>query len=206
MKKELPFFYVGDSYGGNQDWCLDHIMQLGGCGAITALDSSIYFALRRNYKNLYDGDLKKLDKEHYIQQAERMKPYLHPRWTGIDKLYLFTEGYGQYLADHHEHGIAMEEYDGDNDLHDAKEVVMRQIDAGMPIPCLILNHRNPEMEDYVWHWFLLIGYEADDADPLGPDFKVETVTYSEGRWISFEDLWNTGYPVKGGLILFHETK
>ena len=50
MEKKLDFFYIGESYGGNQDWCFDHMMQLGGCGAITACDSSIYLALHHGKK------------------------------------------------------------------------------------------------------------------------------------------------------------
>ena len=57
MKKELDFFYIGDSYGGNQDWCLDHMMQLGGCGAVTACDCSIYFKLRMGITKAYPGSL-----------------------------------------------------------------------------------------------------------------------------------------------------
>ena len=43
MKKELDFFRVGRAYGGNQDWFADPMMRLGGCAAVTACDSSIYF-------------------------------------------------------------------------------------------------------------------------------------------------------------------
>ena len=57
MEKKLDFFYIGESYGGNQDWCFDHMMQLGGCGAITACDSSIYLALHHGKKSLYSGNL-----------------------------------------------------------------------------------------------------------------------------------------------------
>lgn len=30
MKKELPYFSIGDSFGGNQDWFRDPMMHLGG--------------------------------------------------------------------------------------------------------------------------------------------------------------------------------
>lgn len=43
MKHELPYFYIGSAYGGNQDWLTDRMMNLGGCAAVTACDSSIYF-------------------------------------------------------------------------------------------------------------------------------------------------------------------
>lgn len=45
MKRELKHFCIGSSYGGNQDWFPTFMMKIGGCGAETACDSSIYFAL-----------------------------------------------------------------------------------------------------------------------------------------------------------------
>ena len=380
MKKELDFFYIGDSYGGNQDWCLDHMMQLGGCGAITACDCSIYFKLRMGEEKAYPGKLTEamfpegeamfpegeamlpegeamfpedetlsaqeitqtfaakavseqpavsdanasaeasapsampsfslehpshaatpvsaaalsedtrdgalpkinlpkpvqvidgeitmpenpteapfregpgavlgIDRDTYIRFTEVMKPYLHPRWSGIDKLYLFSEGLARYYEEHGVTDMEMEEFDGGNELPEAIERVKQQINAGYPIPCLILNHRNPAMEDYIWHWFLLVGYQTDEAEPSDDgaiqssiderneecaaqqangaiqtgisdkhvrqdvkvqaatrsihDFYVKTATYSEANWVRFSDLWNTGYPVKGGLILFHK--
>lgn len=313
MKKELDFFYIGDSYGGNQDWCLDHMMQLGGCGAITACDCSIYFKLRMGEEKAYPGNLTEpifpednaparseaekmpaekavtsasasanastsvpvssaasseldsarllpeinlpkpaqvvdgditmpecpkdapfyegpgaalgIDRDTYIRFTEVMKPYLHPRWSGIDKLYLFTEGLARYYEEQGVIDMEMEEFDGGNDVVEAIERVKEQINAGYPIPCLILNHRNPAMEDYIWHWFLLVGYETKDTTEVAEeqenhvimkdgteaesgsmdDFYVKTATYSEADWVRFSELWNTGYPVKGGLILFKKT-
>ena len=45
MKKELDYFRIGNSYGGNQDWFLDFMMKIGGCAALTACDSCIYLDL-----------------------------------------------------------------------------------------------------------------------------------------------------------------
>ena len=44
QRKELKSFYIGDSYGGNQQWFKSFMMRLGGCGAQTACDACIYFA------------------------------------------------------------------------------------------------------------------------------------------------------------------
>ena len=33
MKRELDHFYIGRSYGGNQDWFRTFMMRLGGCAA-----------------------------------------------------------------------------------------------------------------------------------------------------------------------------
>lgn len=43
MQKELDYFTIEHSYGGNQDWFWDPMMKIGGCAAVTACDSSIYF-------------------------------------------------------------------------------------------------------------------------------------------------------------------
>ena len=45
MKKELEHFMIGASYGGNQEWFRSFMMRIGGCGAETACDSCLYFAL-----------------------------------------------------------------------------------------------------------------------------------------------------------------
>ena len=39
----------------------------------------------------------------------------------------------------------------------AKILLIQQIENKYPIPCLILHHKNHDFEEYVWHWFLLIG-------------------------------------------------
>ena len=208
VKKELEFFHIGDSLGGNQDWCLDHMMQLGGCAAVTACDCSIYFALRRGHRALYPGDPERIDRDRYLYFTEEMKHYLHPRWSGIDKLSLFAKGYQKYLEDRGEHGIGIEALEGSSDPEEAKKAVLRQIDASLPVPCLILNHKDPALEDYVWHWFLLIGCCYQGEDPLSEeaDFSVLTLTYSEAKWVKLDALWETGYSPRGGLILFQENK
>ena len=69
----------------------------------------------------------------------------------------------------------------------------------MPVPMLVLMHKNPKFKDFVWHWFLLTGYEED-----GEKFMVKVVSYGSYRWFDFKELWNTGHKRKGGLILFNE--
>ena len=53
MRRELEHFYIGYSYGGNQDWFRTFMMRLGGCGAETACDSSLYFALHKGVEGIY---------------------------------------------------------------------------------------------------------------------------------------------------------
>ena len=203
MEKKLDFFYIGDSYGGNQDWCLDHMMQLGGCAAITACDSALYFALHHGKTSLYKGDLEKPEQDEYLYFTEEMKEYLHPRWCGIDKPEIYVEGFTRFLEDKGEK-VTMTILPGTADEGETEEWIMEQIEKDLPVPILILNHENPAMEDYVWHWFLLIGYRYDGDNALAEEgrFQVQTLTYSEAKWVDFRSLWNTGREAKGGIILY----
>lgn len=198
MRKELPHFQIGSAYGGSQDWFTDKMMYLGGCGAVTACESFLYFDLYRG-TSLYPFDKNNLTRKDYIAFAGRMKPYLRPRWGGIDRLDIFMEGAGIYLRDAGARGITMEGLEGTQPAALARTRVMEQIDAGYPIPYLNLHHRDPSLKDYEWHWFLLNGYEQfQDA------LMVKAVTYGSWRWLDFDILWNTGHTRRGGMILWRQ--
>lgn len=213
MKKELEYFYIDESYGGNQEWFQDHMMNIGGCGAVTACDCCIYLARHRGLKFLYPGDANHITRWDYLRFAGKMKPYLRPRKGGINTLEMFLEGFRGYLknAESRSKGraaVSFETVPGDLSCRRAAESVMKQIDDRLPVLCLTLHHSNPEMEDYVWHWFLLTGYENTEVSGAAgpetaecPTMKVKAVTYGEYQWIDFAALWDTGYEQKGGLIL-----
>ena len=198
MKRELEHFYIGSSYGGNQDWVPTFMMHIGGCGAETACDSSIYFAVHRGLKRIAPGNAASLTKDDYIRFAYQMKPYLSPRMTGIDRLDIYIDGYAEYLRSCGESGLSMTTFDGGEPFEKARDAVVRQIDGGCPVPTLILNHSNKRYADYVWHWFLINGY-----DDSGDEFLVKAVTYSAYEWLSLKGLWNTGFKRRGGFVLYH---
>lgn len=213
MKKELEYFYIGESYGGNQEWFQDHMMNIGGCGAVTACDCCIFLARDRGLTFLYPGDPGHVTRWDYLRFAGKMKPYLRPRKGGINTLDMFLEGFRGYLHDAAGRSkdrppVGFETVPGDVSCRQAAEAVVRQIGDRLPVLCLTLHHSNPEMEDYVWHWFLLTGYENTEmSGAVGKEnagclpMKVKAVTYGEYEWIDFETLWDTGYEQKGGLIL-----
>ena len=198
MKHELPHFQIGDSYGGNQDWFPTFMMRIGGCGAETACDSSIYFALHRGLTGIAPENASEITKDAYIRFAYEMKPYLSPRMSGIDRLDIFTDGYSRFLHDRGETRLTIKTLDGTEPYEAAQDAVIRQIHQGHPIPTLILNHCNKALDDYVWHWFLINGYDDTDG------FQVKAVTYSKYEWLDFRQLWDTGHTRRGGLILFNE--
>lgn len=200
MKKELPHFYIGNSLGGQQEWysrITDFGMNVGGCAAITACDCAIYFAKYFGLRGLYPFDLENISREDYLRFGKIMEPYLYPRWSGVDKTAIYLDGFGRFLKDRNVTNLKLSDWSGENDLSDTRQLLAAQIDSGYPLPCLTLNHQSPSLQDYVWHWFILNGYEIRDEK-----FFVKAVSYGIGRWFDFTTLWNTGYQRKGGLILF----
>ncbi len=197
-KKILDYFTIDGAVGGNQEWFKNVVMYIGGCAAATACDTCIYLALHRGMEELYPYDVHALTREDYVNFSMKMKPYLRPRVNGVNKLYMFTEGFGTYLADAGRTDISMEEFSGEGMYEDAAAFIRRQIDAGVPVPYLMLRHKKTYYKDFVWHWFLCYGYE-ERADGLW----IIVATYGESSTFSLRDLWDTGYEEKGGLIGIH---
>ncbi len=195
--KELNYFTIEGAWGGNQDWFTDEWMNKGGCGAATACDSCIYLDRQMGRKKLYPFDRSQLTKEDYICFSNIMKPYLRPRARGINTTALYQEGFAQYLKDCGETALKMDDFSGERSCSEAEQAVIGQIEKDFPVPCLILRHQDPGLEDYVWHWFLLTGYREKEGE-----LQVKTATYGEAQWLALKRLWDTGYEEKGGLVLY----
>lgn len=198
MRRELNYFQIETSYGGNQDWFTDRWMRDGGCGAETACDVSVYLAMHRGLSQIYPFRLPPT-RTDYVAFSEIMRPYLSPRFTGIDRLDIYIEGFSGYLHDHGIECIALSPWEGEHPYEKTRDVVRQQIDIGMPIPCLTLKHKAPSMDFYVWHWYLLTGYEDFDGA-----CAVKAVTYGSWCWLDLRTLWDTGYERRGGLVLLSE--
>ena len=197
MRKELPYFKVENDLGGDQHKLERFIMIKGGCGAVTACDCSIQFELYKNIHGLYPYDVQNISYKNYRQFSEIMTPYLHPRMGGIDKLETYIEGFKKFLSKRGVSSLNFEGWDGAENLSSTVEKIKSQIDDGWLIPCLTLEHKNPELQTYVWHWFLFTGYDDEKI------FQVKVTTYGSFRWINFAELWDTGFERKGGIVLIH---
>ena len=181
------------------------MMRIGGCGAETACDSSLYFALNMGIEGIYPFDKENLSKRDYVDFAHVMEKYLWPRMSGIDRTEIFTAGYAKFLKDRGVDCISMTTLEGTEPYEAAAAAVRKQIDSGYPVPTLILNHRDRRFADYNWHWFLINGYDTrengqDTADAAG--MLVKAVTYSSYEWLDLRRLWDTGHIRRGGLVLF----
>ena len=148
MKKELEYFAIEGAFGGNQDWFSNVVMNMGGCAAATACDSCIYFAKYMGMRALYPYDINNLTKEDYKRFSQVMKPYIRPRVGGVRKLSWYVDGFSKYIAavqaklDIEEAGflnIRMQEISGDVEYAEAYRRIKSQIDAGLPVPYLMLT-------------------------------------------------------------------
>lgn len=197
MKKELKYFSADGAYGGSQDWFPDRWMNIGGCGALTACDSCIYLDMYKGISGIYPYRKDNITKEDYINFGMMMKPYLSPRMGGIDRLEIYIEGMEKYLLDRGCEELILTAFDGNKTEEEADNILISQIDKGFPLPCLTLHHKAPVMDNYVWHWYLLTGYEKT-ADTL----MVKAVTYGNYKWLDFHILWDTGHKKRGGLVIY----
>ena len=126
-----------------------------------------------------------------------MRPFLYPRFSGIDKLDIYIDGFNGYLKSVGENSLSLSGFDGKENYEKAKAVLKNQIDKNYPVPFLILKHKNPLLKDYVWHWFILGGYEEFENSLM-----VKIISYGEWMWFDFDDLWNNAFGRRGGMILF----
>ena len=205
MKNVLDYFSIDGSYGGNQEWFSNVVMYIGGCGAATACDSCIYYAKHQGMKELYPFDVSGLTKDDYKKFSQIMKPYIRPRVGGVRKLEWYIEGLERYIEDVNQKNrtdikIPMEAFPGESDWKAARENIRMQINQGQPVPYLMLKHQDEEQfKDFIWHWFLVVGYEETEND-----FLIIAATYGEAVRLPLKELWNTGYEEKGGLILYNK--
>ena len=124
-------------------WFPESSMRDGGCGAVAACESCIYFASEAGKTDLYPYGTKEIDKDEYIRFAYEMKPYLCPRPNGIDTLEMFMEGFEGYLHDVGDTDLEMKPFHGEHTWQEAAEAIRGQIDHSCPIPYLLLKHKKP---------------------------------------------------------------
>ncbi len=55
------------------------------------------------------------------------------------------------------------------------------------------------MKEYIWHWFLINGYEERKETLM-----VKAVTYSGYEWLDLRVLWDSGWKNRGGFVLYRQ--
>ena len=199
MKTEIDYYLIGGLPGFSQDWFPVGWMRLGGCAAVTACDASIMLARDEGLTALCPCDPSHVTRQSYLDFADVMRPYLHPRWGGIDTLKIYIDGFGQYIRDvGADDAISLSGVEGNEPWETARDAIREQIDRGRVVPFLTLYHQNRKFAEYEWHWYNIAGYDDSDG------FSVRAVTYAAEEWLDLASLWDTGYEKKGGIILIDD--
>ena len=198
MKKELDHFHIGNNIGANQDEFSNIALKIGGCAIVTLCDTFITMVHSGFSSSLIPIDPDCITMKEYESFAEKVKPYLHPRLSGIYKISTYTEGVDKYLSEQTEmrERISISSISGDDDVSSAEKGLIEQIDHGVPVVYLLLHHKDKVFSDFEWHWFLINGYDNSTES-----IKVQIITYGESQWVDFKQLWNTGKKLRGGMVL-----
>ena len=162
-------------YGGSQDWFPDGWKRMSGCGATAGAGAAAVLGLFDGVvgsgKHGEDPDagiaLDRFPKDAYVDLMLEMFSRMTPKMMGYPYAGKWGRAFRTYAAEHGAH-IEADVYDHWTDWKEAFAFVREHIDAGVPVPMLVLYHRAPEMQDEIWHWILVTGYtlpdEADEAD------------------------------------------
>lgn len=196
----IDYFQIEGTPGGNQDWCTDFWMYLGGCGALAACDTSICLAKNYGLKDCYPFDVDHMTKKQYIDFSMVMKPYIHPRAGGVTKLSIYTDGFGKYLKDRG-YEVTFDVCSGEESYENACEFLIRSLKMNLPVSFLLLRHRDKNLKDLNWHWFMITGYFIKNGSVM-----VKYHTYGEEQEVDFKLLWNTGMYRRGGMASIREIK
>ncbi len=143
----------------------------------------------------------KLSKRDYRKFGMIMKPYLRPRESGIKDLKTFIDGAQVYLEDSEIKGFRLEALEGARPYEEAEQAVRDRIDHEMPVPMLMLRHRDRRFDFFEWHWFLIVGYEERESG-----FHIKVATYGKKHWLDFRKFWDTGELERGGLVKVYDER
>lgn len=210
MQKHLAKVLVDGAPGGNQKQLRDFFMRLGGCAAVTHCDMCLYFYAYCNLSSILPEKIAKACSRQkdtaeinipwsaYEEFTQYMKPYLRPRFQGVDRLEIFTDAANKYLSDHGVTGLEVDSLSADVSYNVFEETLVRQIDRDIPVPCLILRHKQKNLNDFSWHWFWFSGYKKTEERCL-----VETISYGQSHTFSLYELWRSEHKRKGGVILYN---
>lgn len=196
----IDYFNIEGTPGGNQDWCTDFWMYLGGCAALAACDVSICLAQNLGLSGCCPYDPQKMTRKKYVDFSMKMKPYIHPRMGGVAKLSIFTEGFGKYLKERGYEAV-FKECPGESSFQEAEDFVKNTLKKNLPVPFLLLRHRDKRFKDLNWHWFMVTGYVV-----RGERSILKYHTYGEEQEIDFQQLWATGMYRRGGMAAIQEIR
>ncbi len=196
MKKELDFISIDGFYGGDQHWYQDRFMRMAGCSAVCASEACAYLAAHfPALRNLYPGDPRNIRQEDFIAFMKTVFQYVTPGFMGMSSIKRFKRCFLEYACAAGV-DVRLSLLGGEACAAEARQFIMRAIDAGYCVLYLLLTHKDQELDEFTWHWFTLTGYETE-----GGAMRVDYATWGKKHTFDFDRLWNTGTLSHGGMVV-----
>lgn len=194
-KYEVPFVRVdGRYYGGNQEWSPNWLTRLGGCSTVTACEISICMARHGVGEALYPYDPYHVTMSQFLDFLQNVFTFVRPGVCGLTSLEQYAQEFDAYATTRNVR-LAAECLHGEEPVADAQHFVQSGLQHGIPLACLVLNHKDRSFKDVEWHWFCVTGWERE-AD----QFRLIVGTYGNRYVLDLNRLWDTGHRQKGGLV------
>ena len=178
-------------FGGDQHWYKAKWHSLSGCGPTVAATILAHLAehipsCRALYKYGFP-----LQKAEFVKHMGEVREYVKPGVKGLtSKTYFACEA--RRFAE--SRGVKLETHLINKSLtaEEAFERVKKSIDMGFPPALLILKNPAPELEEFTWHWMVVIGYKKD--------MQIVMTTWGEIFDLDFNKVWNHSGNNSSGLV------
>ncbi len=178
-------------FGGDQHWYKAKWHSVSGCGPTVAATILAHLAenapaCRALYK--YDFPLQKAD---FVKHMGEVREYVKPGIKGLtSKTYFACEikRFARSRAVELNTNLI-------NKNFNAKEAFQRiknSVDKGFPVALLILKNPVKEIEEFTWHWMVIIGYKEN--------MQIIMTTWGKIFDLDFDKVWNHSGKNSAGLV------
>ncbi|MCK5128748.1 MAG: C39 family peptidase [Clostridiales bacterium] len=178
-------------FGGNQHWYKAKWHSVSGCGPTVAATILSHLAEKHpQCRALYKYDFP-LNKTDFVKHMDEVREYVKPGVAGLtSKKYFacevkrFAESRGVTLS------TMLINKSANSD--EAFQQIKQSINAGFSLALLILRNPNKEIEEFTWHWMVVIGYKEDK--------KIVTTSWGKIFDLDFDLVWNHTKKNSSGLV------
>jgi len=178
-------------FGGDQHWYKAKWHSVSGCGPTVAATILAHLAehapsCRALYK--YDFPLQKKD---FVKHMGEVREYVKPGVGGLTSKTYFACEIKRFAESR---GVALETNLINKNLNsnEAFQKIKLSIDNGFPLALLILKNPAPELEEFTWHWMVVIGYKEN--------MQIIMTTWGKIFDLDFDKVWNHTGKYSSGLV------
>lgn len=179
-------------FGGDQHWYKAKWHSVSGCGPTVAATILAHLAEHnKNMRALYKHNFP-LQKEEFVCHMSEVREFVKPGINGLtSKTYFACEV--KRFAESRKVALDTEIISKKLSADNAYEKIKESIDKGLPLALLILKNPAPELEEFTWHWMVVIGYKEEKK-------QIVMTTWGKIFDLDFEKIWNQKGRNSSGLV------